>query len=265
MPKETTELTDREKQLIITNAYQKCYMATHGDEKPSWVDADFKHCKDLLKQFTPQEVAGAIQYMFNNEDDWWNESTGVFMSLTSTKLIQKALGMMKSGSQVASEVFRYLDAIYKEKFHIGMLISQDTAVKLGKAAKKYNMTTLEKMWRKYLEADPEPDMRSFLNEKVINSYARRAISETTVTDSMAFYHCENRLYVWNEGYPGCINTGHFALDKYKEEYRTTPCIYCNGRMMRKDVWRKHRETIDTPVVAENATTDDDDDLDDNFL
>ena len=82
-------------QKIITDAYQEKYIATYG-QNPNWTSKDFKHCQGLLKDFKDSDVADAIKFMFENHDDLWSNNIGVFMSLTSTKLLQRAISTMRN-------------------------------------------------------------------------------------------------------------------------------------------------------------------------
>lgn len=87
-------------QKVITDCYQLNYVEYFNDE-PKWnFPADGKHIKDILKTFTVEEITSAIDFMFRNKDTWWTENLGVFMSITTSKLISKALSLISKPKPV---------------------------------------------------------------------------------------------------------------------------------------------------------------------
>ena len=83
-------------QQIITDTYQELYVPLFGGEKPKWTSKDFRHCQTILKSFSAYEVVSCIRFMFANHDDLWSNNLGVFMSLTSTKLLQRAISKQRN-------------------------------------------------------------------------------------------------------------------------------------------------------------------------
>lgn len=273
---------------IITDAYQKCYIAEHGGQKPSWVDADFKHCKDLLRQFEPQVVADAICYMFDNLDEQWSEWTGVFMSLTSQKFLQKAIGKMKSGVKTTSDLFSLMKNDYYKKYGAQLIADRESIGKLQIANKTYASKILRAMWLQYLRDEPEPDLRAFVTPKVLNRTSRIVAARIrgNTHQDWNLYCCERTLR--DE------STGHLSGKcNFSPIYQTAqvdvlpdPCPYCGGKLIKEQDW--HKENLvrwigsqaqadfmrTHPQYKNKCTSLDavikdtyipDDDLDDNFL
>lgn len=280
-------MTDKPKspQTIITDAYQECYMKSHGGEKPKWVNADFKHCKDLLKDWDAQQVANTIRFMFATEDKLWSDHTGTFMSLTSTRFLQRAIDKMTSRDKPASDVMLILQKDYFEKFRTRLIVDPETNDKFRQVASTFNPKVLRAMWLTYIKEGDEAglDMRMFIRSGILNRLARvvtaRTYQRCQKDDAYHTYICEGSL---RDAVTGMVMPSHKnpIYDKQcSSEYWIKPCAYCGKRMMREDLWeaenlrRYHHEPlkVTSPLVAQAVKAIpkqedfDDLDLDENFL
>jgi len=81
---------------VLSDGYFEIYQS-HFEDKPAWGAQEAKRSKELLKRYNDNAVGilATIKYMFETEDKLWSSHIGTYVSLTSTRLMDRAIAHRK--------------------------------------------------------------------------------------------------------------------------------------------------------------------------
>ena len=77
---------------VLSDGYFKLY-DKHVGGKPAWGAQETKRSKELLARYddNAKGILATIKYMFETEDDCWTKNVGTYVSMTSTRLMDRAI------------------------------------------------------------------------------------------------------------------------------------------------------------------------------